>query len=169
MIVTFLDLAGTTGWAHGDSAGAPTIGHWDVRSPHASLVAGNLAYKLRCLFRDFGVPEFFAIEKTLDPAAQPNRFTVRSQEELRGAALGVAGMYRIPKVLEVPPADVRRHLMGQAHAGQRDLTKAMVMRHVKMIGYPVKTEDEADAAAGWEFVVHGILRVAEKQLRMYQP
>lgn len=169
MLVTALDLATKTGVAHGNSEGdaKPLITHWDLGGRHIDLIPGELCYRLRCLWRDFGIPDYLAIEQTLDPSAQKHGRTVRSQERLHGAALGAAGFYRIRKVHEIYPAPVRVHFIGMASAGGRDETKAAVFRQARMLGYDVKTTDESDAVALFDFVVHAVLRVREKELRMF--
>ncbi len=158
MIVTALDLANTTGVTHGSSEGdaKPLITHWELGGRHPDLIPGELCYRLRCLWRDHGIPDYLAIEQTLNPAGQKHERTVRSQERLHGAAL------------DQPLGCMQRvHFIGMATAGGRDETKAAVFRQARRVGYPVKTLDESDAVALWDYVVHGILRVAEKELRMF--
>lgn len=171
MKIVALDLANTSGWCYGDpdAGGKPLIGHWDLRSEHKDLIPGNLAYQLRQLFKKHGPPDFMAIEKTMNPLAQRSAQVIQAQERSHGAALGVAGMYRIPKVLEVAPSTIRTHFIGVPNMGSTDKTKAAVFKQAKLLGYAVTTLDEADSVALWDYIVHVVLRKPLKEVRMFRP
>ncbi len=161
-----LDLASVSGLAYGEAGSSvkPFVDHWDIRASHIDLVPGNLAYNLRMLFKERGVPDFMAIEQALSPNVKfgkkqkTNSKTIVHQQRLHGAALGVAGMYRIPKILEVPPSTIRCHFIGQASMGDSASTKAAVFARAKLLGYPVTTLDEADAVALFDYISYAVLR-----------
>lgn len=171
MKIIGLDLATVSGFCYGDPdcGEKPIIGHWDLRSEHKDLIPGNLAYQLRQLFKKHGPPDFMAIEKTMNPFGQPSAKTIQSQERLHGAALGIAGMYRVPRVLEVAPATIRVHFVGKASFGSTDKTKAAVFKQARLLGYAVATLDEADSVALYDYVVHVVLRKPLKEVRLFRP
>lgn len=163
-----LDLATLTGFCFGVAGSRENliVGHWNLSALHPDLVPGNLAYELRMLFKERGPPDFMAIEKTLHPSQQRSGRTIQSQERLHGAALGVAGMYRVPQVLEVAPATARAHFIGRANMGDSKSTKAAVFKQATLLGYPVTTTDESDSVALWDFVSYVTLRAPPRELRL---
>ena len=171
MKIIGLDLATVSGFCYGDPdcGEKPIIGHWDLRSEHKDLIPGNLAYQLRQLFKKHGPPDFMAIEKTMNPLAQRSATTIQMQERAHGAALGIAGFYRVPKVLEVAPSTIRTHFIGVPNMGSSDKTKAAVFRQAKLLGYAVTTKDEADSVALYDYIVHVVLRKPLKEVRLFRP
>lgn len=153
MIITSLDLARVTGFAHGPAGSVPISGSWELRQigQPFELEAGALGRNIQKLWKEHGRATFIMVEQTLDPFAQPNSKTIKSQERLHGSIHTLAGMCGI-ELATVHPGTIRKAVTGKAGAGERDATKAMVMAHMKMlkmINPTSKDLDASDAVCGW--------------------
>lgn len=151
-LLTF-DIALTTGWASDRPSGGevPVTGHFTVDADGGEA-HGRAAFHWRrealgliALHR----PTVIAYEAPL-----PERFGNRTLHSFAGAQvlLGlcfVCNMVAFEAGIEIFACDVgsvRTHFCGSRFAKKDD-----VMHRCRVLGYPFKTDDEADAAALWDY------------------
>jgi hypothetical protein len=164
MNVLALDLATTTGWAYGPAGGRPESGSVLLRKPSRRRKDTKIeaepygvgAFNLLAFLRDkfaFWQPDRIVIENFLHPTAQPGGGAVILSLMLHGAAEAFARSYGIEPRL-VAPATWRLHFIGKANAGDRDATKAAVIRRAQMLGYVPRDcydDNRADACGIWDY------------------
>lgn len=150
--ILFLDLATKTGWARGRAGEKPMSGSIQLAS--GGLGPGKLGVWLRDHKREHGLPELIGVEKWLPIRASMNDRSVEVALRLNGSVHALAGIYGIP-VVEPTVQTIRAAVCGQASAGSREETKAMVchtMRLLKLLPEGGKDDDDrADAIAGWSY------------------
>lgn len=73
---------------------------------------------------------------------------------LNGCVHGFAAVYGVP-VVQIYPATIRAAVCGQANAGDRAATKAMVVATMKLLKLMPENapddDDRADALCGWRY------------------
>ena len=69
---------------------------------------------------------------------------------LRSSLLAVAALYNVPTE-EHSVSSIRKHFIGTGKSRSRKETKAMVVARCNQLGWKTTDDNEADAAAVWEF------------------
>ena len=185
MLLLCLDLSRRCGVAYGDTADKPIVETWDLGSGYdgGKHYAGTLGYRLRDHFRNLPRPDRVVVEEYMPPAASGSGAATESQILLHGALHGVCGIYRLP-VTAVRVAEARKHFCGRAtalprgkgtrtpkeKAEARKANKAMVLERAKLLGYlpaDCKSDDQADAAALWEWALGNLAKKIPKELQLF--
>lgn len=155
MILAF-DLATVTGVACGRPCEAPVAWSFRLTGDHAARF-GELLRVTNRLIKE-RQPQHVVIEA---PFVGPHPKAAQLLFGLRGVVLGMAVLHSIP-VTEVQVKDIRKHFLGHG-GGKRANAKALVMERCRRLGWPVRSEDEADALALWDFAAS---KISEKHSQM---
>jgi hypothetical protein len=154
MIVLALDLARKTGFAIGDSAGAPES--WsEALGPPKDVGAQcvGLAHQIGLCFRLRGVPQIACIERWMPIPGQRSDRNIESSLRLNGAAHAILGGIHGIRIVEASADTIRAGVCGRARAGDRESTKAMVIQVMRWHKFmePDDPDDDnrADALAAW--------------------
>lgn len=170
-----------TGWALGQpGCPRPTISVWRVRrlGQTREEAVADFSRRLRDLLDLETSVEKIAVEKYLDPMAQPETEQVISSLLMHGALRGVAAGYDIP-VYEETVAKIRVHFIGRPTAVparrrgappkskrqvriDREATKDLVWKQAVTLGYFERGEtpswDKSDAVAVWDWAAATLCR-----------
>lgn len=141
MILAF-DLATVTGVAIGRPCEAPTAWSFKLTGDHAARF-GELLRVANRLIKERR-PEHVVIEAAY---VGPDPNVAKLLYGLRGVVYSVANLHGLP-VGERKASVVRKHFLGES-GGKRANAKAMVMERCRLLGWPVRSDDEADAIALW--------------------
>lgn len=152
-----LDLATTTGWARGCVGDrAPTCGSVNFAGTKGdasdNAIFGN-ALRIVWHLLDEPQPQIIFLEAMLPPAAMRGRTSRAVRDRLAGlhgivrACAFRRGIYRV-ELASV--GDVRAHFIGDRKLA-RYPAKQEVTRTCQRLGWPVKDDNQADAAALWSF------------------
>ena len=164
MKILALDLATTTGLAFGSAQSAPVTWAVDLGKGDAKKFAKAMQMTKAAIERY--QPDLIAIEA---PVGGP-----KTSHFLVGLVACVEGMAEWMKVPTEKHniASVRKHFLGQApqlrdfkgnRAQQQKQVKGMVMNRCRALGWAVAGDDQADAAAIWDYAMS--LRRADHALR----
>jgi len=151
-LILGLDLATVSGWCLGRPGDIPVCGTVRFASDEGASNDAIFANALTW-FSGFLKPEprptSLILEALLPPAAMKGE-TSRQTRDLLGGLHGViravAHARGIYEISDVSVLAVRRHFCGDQRA-----KKDEVYERCHILGWPVKTRDEADAAATWHF------------------
>jgi hypothetical protein len=146
MNVLALDLARTTGFAYGRAGDVPESGSVRLKKPDEP--PGVACFNLMAFLSDrlvFWRPDLVAVEDFLNPVAQPSAAAAIQQLMLHGAAEGLLRSHSI-RFEKVAAATWRKHYLGQANAGERGKTKAMVLARARLLGHIPRLSDDEDRA-----------------------
>jgi hypothetical protein len=149
------------GWALGEAGNKPAVGVYKLRDKdeRTEEAAGRFAVWLhgKLALQPAGVDaDLIVVEHFLPSGALKGRTTDATREGQIGlayAARGVAAILGVP-FRSPMPSTVRKHFIGCASMGDRDSTKAAVVKRAQLLGYIPKDcfEDNiADAVALWDF------------------
>lgn len=155
MKVVALDLATQTGVAAGDSGDAPRT--WSVDLGRRQSEESRFAQAID-LTRDIvakEAPDLIVVEAAIG-GKHASAFLIGLVACVRGAARSLC----VPvEVLHL--GSVRKHFVGRSltardfpslgPAAAKRAMKGVVMRRCEMLGWPVESDDEADAAACWDY------------------
>lgn len=157
-LIAAFDIATTTGLCFGAPGGRPTLTTWDLRP------AGDRPRRLahfHCLCTEFF--RLYKIDKVRyeSPLNLRAMFGSGTSEQvmlmLRGA-IGVlecaAAQAGIDDIGSFNVQDARQHLTGFRTFPKvkgKSTAKAQIMKMCKTLGIDAKTEDSADAYAGWSY------------------
>jgi len=158
-VVLALDIAGRTGWAHtGATAGVPKIGSWDGPTPDK---AEDGSYVYGACFASFNrfvrwklaeiKPTIFVFEApipTVGPGTKASQFqttshTIRYLSGLIAHAECAAFDAGVDSYEKSPQA-IKHYFVGD-----RGAKKEQMMARCRQLRWPIKNDDEADAAALW--------------------
>ena len=174
--VLFFDAGVRCGFAHGAPRTPPASGVVILKRPSepAAVAFSNLIAFLVVRF-DAGKPLLVAKEAPFNFAAFAARTTspeaVRITYGLHAIIEGICGRYAIP-CHDIADSTVRLHFTGRGRAGDRNATKAMVVRRCHQLGYMDRgnaDNDQADALAGWDYSVAHLARKAPRELVLFPP
>jgi len=149
-VILALDLATTTGIAVGDSGERPDCSHVRLGlrgSPHGHRFM--MARKMILRLLDLHSPDIVALEQPLASDGGGHRERAEVLFGLRGIVCEVCYGNRTD-LLEASVSTIRSHFLGRSR-GKRSELKDAVMMQCRIMGYDVKTHDEADAAALWDW------------------
>lgn len=153
MLILSIDLGRRTGFAIGRAGNSAPLS-WSVElgpAGEVGLQCAELARHLQAIVVDNGIPTITCVEKWLAPFAQKSQLAVESSLRLNGAVHAVLGSLRC-NIVEPADSTVRAAVCGQGRTGNRDDTKAMVLKTLKLLKMlPTDSFDDnrADAVAGW--------------------
>lgn len=153
--ILFLDLARKTGWARGVAGEKPASGSIDLGEPgDGGLIVGALGAWLVEHRRAHGVPDLVGIERWMLNPKMLQIKQIESSLRLNGAVHAIMGGVYHVRIVELAAATIRKAVCGQANAGDRKATKAMVCRTMTLRGLlPAGSadDDRGDALAGWVY------------------
>lgn len=156
MMILALDLATRVGFAHGSVGARPQWGAHDLGRGHdngfvLSAYIGFLGAKL-----DATGAEIVAFESPYMPtgnnrfAAPANALTIRRLYALAGFTEAICHRRRL-RCYEARPSEITRAFLGGPAPKGREHKKAATVKMARLLGYPVKDDDEADALALWTY------------------
>jgi hypothetical protein len=151
--VLALDLATTTGWAHGAPGSAPACGH--IRfTKQGSTRAQTYRVFRKWLDDEWGVrdhiPEVIVYESPAVPSFLGGRTNIETTRLLFGLAEHLEEWcYGKTELHEATTSQVRCHFLGQNLKAK--IAKPLTLERCRDFGWEVATEDEADAAALWDY------------------
>src|SRR5262252_3921959 len=147
-----LDIATSTGWAFGKPGEIPACGtvHFasDDGASNDAIFANALTW-FSGFLKPQPRPTSLILEALLPPAAMKGETSRQTRDllgGLHGVIRGVAHARGIYEISDVSVLAVRKHFCGDQRAKKED-----VFERCRILGWPVKTRDEADAAATWHF------------------
>ena len=141
MVLAF-DLATVTGVACGRPCEAPQAWSFRLTGDHAARF-GELLRVTNRLIKE-RQPQHVVIEA---PFVGPHPNVAKLLYGLRAIVYATATLHSIP-VEERKVAEIRKHFLGHG-GGKRANAKALVMERCRLLGWPVRSDDEADAIALW--------------------
>lgn len=158
------DQAGVSGWAFGTESSA-RYEFGSFKAPKAMEEADRIGYLIQnadSLIRRFD-PDVMAIEEAFFPhqgsKLRMNLTTAKFLQRVQGAFMGLASIRGVPLEMYTP-ATWRKTLLGygmrpkksavlaegdKPRIGNDDHMKRAVRAHLRMLGYDVRSFDEADA------------------------
>jgi hypothetical protein len=152
-----LDLATTTGYAVGVPGSAPTCGHIRFSKPGSTRAATYHAF-IHWLDKTFGgrdgepsaIPDLIVYESPAIPSFMGGRTNIETTRLLFGLAENLeAWCYGKTELREATTSQVRCHFLGQNLKAK--IAKPLTLERCRDFGWQVETEDEADAAALWDY------------------
>jgi crossover junction endodeoxyribonuclease RuvC len=151
--VLALDLATTTGWAFGCPGSIPLCGHIRFSKPGTPRAQTFRAYR-QWLDDAWGgrdqLPDLIVYES---PAVGMQMQGKTNVETLRllGGLPAILEEWCVNKVdlCEATVAQVRAHFVGSNMRAK--IARPLTLERCQVMGWPVTTQDEADAAALWSF------------------
>lgn len=152
MLASF-DVATVTGWAvGGERDGAPAFGHWELprgNDRELNRALGSLYSGVYSICR-----ERHAAIAIIEAPLLHIKTSVATSFRLNALA-GVARAAAHNADARVDLADVaqvRIYALGRGNGHlKRDIAKPLVFQWCRRMGWPVQTEDEADAVAQWAY------------------
>lgn len=153
--VLALDLATTTGWAHGTPGGVPTFGSVRFSKPESTRAQAYRSFRdwldatwnIRDRQPDIIVYESPAVPSIMGGKTNINtvRFLIGLAEHLEEWAHGKT------ELREASVGQVRAHFIGRNEKSA--IAKPKTIKECLARGWPVETSDEADALALWAYQV----------------
>lgn len=143
MILAY-DLASTTGVARGVPGAAPYTWSFEVAGGHPAKFA-QMARAVGGHLKQWS-PSLVVIEA---PFVGKNANAAKLLYGFRGVVYGICALRSVP-VEEYAPGDIRKHFIGNGGL-KRSEAKAQVQARCHVLGWPVRGEDEADAAALFDY------------------
>jgi Holliday junction resolvasome RuvABC endonuclease subunit len=107
-------------------------------------------------------PDLIALEQAIVSGVKGGEQRAQLAFGLRACIMSVAFKANI-RVVEYPVQTIRKHFIGNG-ALKRNEAKSAVMIRCKQLGWHVTNDNEADAAAVWEYA-----RTAERQISTLPP
>lgn len=144
-MILALDLATTTGVAFGPPCAPPRTWHFRVEGQTHNKAASFIR-AINGMMKS-QKPEIVVIEA---PFVGRLPDVTRVLMGMRYVTYGIAAMHGV-EAEERDIAAIRKHFLGHS-GGKRADAKAAVLARCRALGWPVTTEDEADAAALWSMV-----------------
>ena len=151
--VLALDLATLTGWSYGAPGSIPKCGHIRFTKPGSSRA---MTYRA---FRDWlgdkwgrrdEIPELIVYESPAVPSIMAGKTNIDTIKLLMGLGEHLEEWcYGKTELREARVADVRTHFIGSNLKSA--VAKGKTFDQCKMLGWPVETTDESDAAALWHY------------------
>lgn len=154
MTVLALDLATRTGFAHGALGEPPKWGSHDFgRGRSNGEVLANfhgwLNGKIDAVGATMVVFESPYMPSGQNPWAAPaNALTIRRLFAFAGITEAVCHTRRL-RCLEARPSEITRGILGGPAPRRRAEKKAATIKMIRLLGFPVENDDEADALALW--------------------
>lgn len=154
-LVIGMDIATTTGIAHGRADGRPTTLTWNLREggktrPQRLGLLGDLCFDLFTKLK----PDMLFYEQGMSMQAA---LSIGTSDEtfcfLRGAigvVEAVAAKCLIPTIRSVGVQEARKHLLGRGKIPKGE-GKQLVFDRCKVLRWPVSNLDESDGCAIWSF------------------
>lgn len=155
LIVTVLalDVATTTGWAHGAAGEKPRFGSYTLSSTGDDL--GRYAYNF-VNWLTIRVRELKPREIVYEAPILPRQTTITTLRKLYSLATLVEMVALLEAVdcSEMTAGDWRKSFLGPQypHKGDRDAFKAAAIKVARMHGWNPNNSDEADALGIWHVV-----------------
>lgn len=150
MIVLALDLATKTGVAVGGAGQCPALftenlggANHAARFYAAMVLAQTLIRQHR--------PDLVAIETPVVAGVKGSADRILMTAGLRAAVLGVCHRHMV-RWCDVNVLSVRKHFIGTAKLKRAEAKRAVV-DECRRRGWPVRGDDEADAAAIWDYAL----------------
>lgn len=145
-----LDIATVTGVAVGETSGAPVcfserLG--EAGAPHGHRFSRMLEFTAWLIKRHD--PEAIALEAAIAAGPAGGAERVQLAMGLRATVLAIAYRKRV-RVYEYPVSAIRKHFIGRSGMKRAEAKKATLSRCAQ-IGWSVQNDNEADAAAVWEY------------------
>jgi hypothetical protein len=154
-LVLALDVATTTGFAHGRADEAtPTCGSirfGNARTPPAEIFGRAIAWA--GAFLDDVKPDIVVVEALLSTEAMRGKTSRQVRDRLCGLQaimLGVSHNVGVGEIVTATVGDIREHFIN-ARGLKRDSAKATVMAKCTALGWTVANDNEGDAAAAWSY------------------
>lgn len=147
-MILALDLATTTGVAFGPPCEPPRAWSFTVRGKHPEKFT-VFTQAIATLMRSHK-PKHVVIEAPF--VSKPD--VARVLMGMRGVVMGAAGLYGVTAE-ERQISAIRKHFIGDS-GGKREEAKRRVMQRCRDLGWPVQSDDEADAIALWSMVASEI-------------
>lgn len=155
LLVLGLDIATTTGWAHGRvDAKAPK---WGVIrfGGHNALPSEIFAAALTWAnnFMRELKPDVLIVEALLPPTAMKNHTSTAVRDRLCGLNAIIIACAKLNNVGEITSAsvqDIRAHFINERSL-RRQSAKEQVMEKCKSLGWNVPNHNAADAVACWSY------------------
>jgi Holliday junction resolvasome RuvABC endonuclease subunit len=174
VIILALDLATATGFAFGGDGACPVSGTVILKKPPEpqDVAFGNMQAWLTEKLESVR-PVLIVKEAHLPLQGFRDRFNSQKSVEmalgLNGVVRGIAHRFGVP-VEDIHPATVRKHFLGVGRVGNREETKAAVVKRCHMLKLMPATcfsHDRADALAifSWAAATYG--RRAPRELVMF--
>ncbi len=153
--VSALDLATVTGLAYGTGVEPPVLERWDLR------IGGNEDRGLQLMRKlsrhlDEYRPHIVYVERSLAPAVLAQiGATAETNEFLAGIVFLAKTILRSRKTLcEVTDRQkVLKHFVGASRFAKKGDAKKAVKVRCKQLGWAYQDDNDADAAALWDFGV----------------
>jgi hypothetical protein len=145
--VLALDLATTTGWAHGTPGNAPKCGH--IRFARGGSRAS--AYRAFRYWLDrVTTPDMIVFESPALPMVMHGRTNIDTIKLLIGFAEHLEEWcHERVELREASVGQVRSHFIGKNMKSA--IAKPMTVARCRELGWPCETSDEADACALWDY------------------
>jgi len=150
--VLALDLATTTGYAHGAPGSIPRFGHLRFSKPGSSRAVTYRAFRhwLDENWSGKNLPDVIVYESPAVPSIMAGRTNIETIKLLVGLGeLLEEWCHDVVELREARVADVRVHFIGQNMKSA--MAKQRTIEQCRMLGWEVETADEADACALWDF------------------
>ena len=150
MKIMAFDLATVTGVAIGDSHSIPlchTERLGQVGAPHGARLSEALYMTSRLIKQH--QPDAIAIEAPVIAGVKGGQDRALLAIGLRSAVVMMAHMRGV-RCVEYSVASIRKHFIGVGRL-KRTEAKRRTMQRCKLLGWHVANDNEADAAAVWEF------------------
>ena len=145
-----LDLATNTGVAIGDVSGSPLCHSESLGKAAGSQGArfSEALYMTRRLIEQHK-PDAIAIEAAVITGVVGGQARLESALGIRGVVMCVAHVKRVA-VYEHAVVSIRKHFIGSGKV-KRAEAKAATIARCRQLGWHVANDNEADAAALWDF------------------
>ena len=149
--VLALDLASTSGWAHGKPGSVPRFGH--QRFAKQGEPRGAAYHRMRLwldLFCSAHRVDWVVFEAPIAPLLMTGRTNINTIRLLVGFAENLeAWCYRKVEIREARVSEIRAAFLGSNY--KTSIAKPMTMDRCHALGWMCETSDEADACAAWSF------------------
>jgi hypothetical protein len=146
-----LDLASTTGWAYGNPGGRPLCGSHRITRPGASRA--KIYHEFRVwldLLCSAHRPKLIVYESPVVPMLMHGSTNIDTIRLLTGLAEHLEEWaYEKFELREASVAQVRSHFIGRNM--KTKVAMPLIHQRCKDLGWPVNNDDEADAAALWDY------------------
>jgi hypothetical protein len=151
--VLALDIATTTGWAHGKPGSVPTFG--SIRFGKAGGARGNAYRQMRTwldLFCSAHATALVVFESPAVPMIMHGRTNIDTVKLLVGFAEHLEEWAQgVVELREASVQQVRSHFIGRNFKSL--VAKGMTIERCRSLGWAVNNSDEADACALWDYQI----------------
>jgi hypothetical protein len=151
--VLALDLATTTGWAHGAPGSIPQFGHLRFSKPGSSRAVTYRGFR-NWLDEKWGgrddIPDVIVYESPAVPSIMAGKTNIETIKVLVGLAEHLEEWaHGKTDLREARVADVRVHFVGSNMKSA--FAKQKTYEQCRMLGWEVENFDQADACALWDY------------------